>query len=82
MGMVIRLNQLSSRQRLHFSSVMWKAMERKWSSREFESLIDRYRDEQCLWIVMSPQYVEADVQQATLQCISVALDGIPTDMVS
>jgi len=57
-------------------------MERQWSSREFESLIDQYRDEQYLWDVMSPRYADTDVQQAALQCISIARDGIPTGKVS
>jgi len=50
-------------------------MERKWSGREFESIIDRYRDKQCLRDVTSPQLVgyAAYVRQVALQCISVAL---------
>ena len=44
----------------------------------FESLIRQFGDQQCLRDVTSPQYADADVRQAALRCISVALDGIPT----
>ena len=61
-----------------------KIMERRLKSKDVQSLIHKFRVEECLWNVTSPKYADADVGYAMLQLqsISVAPDGIPAGTVT
>jgi len=86
MGVAILLDQLLWRHRCRFFTCLCgkrcKVMERRLTSKQVQSLIHKFRVEECLWNVTSPKYADADVRQAALQSISVAPDGIPTGTVT